>query len=63
MAAADAAAVAAAGIPYSTNIGLPIFELILVWTTVSLRIWVRKFLVKNFGLDDWFILSALQFSM
>jgi hypothetical protein len=33
--------------------------LVLSWVAVSLRVFVRSFMVKNFGMDDWLAVATL----
>jgi hypothetical protein len=36
-----------------------ILFLVLTWVAVSLRCYVRIFMIKSFGLDDWLSAAAL----
>jgi len=36
-----------------------ILFLVLTWVAVSLRCYVRIFMIKSFGLDDWLSVAAL----
>lgn len=36
-----------------------ILFLTLSWVAVSLRVYVRTILMKNFGLDDWLAVASL----
>lgn len=33
--------------------------MVLAWTAVSLRCYVRAIMIKNFGADDWLAVAAL----
>lgn len=50
--------VAAIGLRPDAFIALPIVLLILAGIAVSLRVYVRAFMTKSFGLDDWLLLFA-----
>jgi hypothetical protein len=39
--------------------GVAILFLILSWIFVSLRCYVRGFMIKSFGPDDWFAVASL----
>jgi hypothetical protein len=36
-----------------------ILFLVLAWTAVALRIYVRAFMTKSWGIDDWFGVASL----
>jgi hypothetical protein len=33
--------------------------LVFAWMAVISRMWVRKFMIRSVGLDDWFMVMAL----
>lgn len=41
------------------SIGIPCLLLVLSWTTVALRVWVKKWVVNAFSLDDWFMVVGM----